>query len=78
MALDSKYALFYYDENDNALVEELSNYLDNTILSIYHFFDVRIKDKIKINIIPKKEIFDDKLMKEFNMTSVPKSSRGFF
>lgn len=78
MVLDSKYASFYYDENDTSLVNELSNYLDDILVSIYHFFNIGIKDKIKINIIPKKEIFDEKLMKEFNMSSVSKSSRGFF
>lgn len=78
MVLDSKYVSLFYDENDNCLVNELSNYLDDAILSIYLFFNIKIKDKIKINIIPKKEIFDDKLMKEFNMSSAPSSSRGFF
>lgn len=78
MVLDSKYASFYYKENDNCLVDELSNYLNHFIDQIYDFFNIQTKEKIKINIVSKKETFDNKLKEEFNMPVVSKSSRGFF
>lgn len=78
MLLNSNKASFYYEENDNCLVNELSNYLSYFIDQIYDFFNIQTKEKIKINIISKKEIFDNKLKEEFNMPVVSKSSRGFF
>lgn len=78
MLLNSDNAYFYYEENDNCLVNELSDYLNKFIDQIYDFFNIQTKEKIKINIISKKETFDSKLKEEFNMTVVSKSSRGFF
>ena len=60
MKLESKFAIFNYQDRDKELIKEVATYLDDNVDKIFNFFEVEIlKEKITINIIPTKKEFDE-------------------
>lgn len=59
MRKESKFAIFYFQENDQILIDELIEYLDKNAQIVFEFFEIQTTQKAIINIIPTKIEFDN-------------------
>ena len=59
LIIESKYAIFEFQESDKKLMTSLAEYLDKKAMKIYKFFQIEPKQKAIFSIIPTKSEFDD-------------------
>ena len=70
MRKNSQFATFYFDKQDEILIDELSDYLDNKAKAVLDFFDLDIAHDLiplQIYIIPTKKQFDEQYKKDKNL-----------
>ena len=77
MELLTKYAKFYYNKEDEALISGLEKQLNNDAESIYNFFDPALERRqAEIHIIPTKGEYDNIVKKYRNVKEIPKWDIG--
>ena len=70
MRKNSQFATFYFDKEDEILIDEISAYLDNKAKAILDFFELDVAKDLKflqIYIIPTKKQFDEEYKKDKNL-----------
>ena len=73
----SKYAIFYYDKQDEILINYLEEYLNANAEKIFNFFDNNLlRRKVKIHIIPTKKEYDNIVRLRRNTNEIPKWEIG--
>lgn len=70
MKIESDKLIINYTNNDKKYIKTLEEKLDKNINKIMNFFDIKnINNKIEINILENKEIFDIEYKKHYNKES---------
>lgn len=67
MEKQTKYAVFYYEKQDEDLIDELASALEEKAQDIFAFFEIIPTKKAQIRIIPTKQQYDDIYRKERNL-----------
>ena len=76
MIKECLFAIFYFEKEDESIIDEVCEYFDNHCKDVMDFFGIKeVSFKTAINIIPTKEKFDVLFEKEFGFAA-NKSSRG--